>query len=138
MFRNLQAIIALLLGIFFFYGANGLLTTVLALKSQLAGFERGLIGLLASGYYLGFILACMSGKNLIARFRTYQGLRRFRQPGDHQRAVTSPDRRTDYLDIAQGTKRLLPCHPDHCHRDLVKLRDTGSSSGFRFLCLSYR
>lgn len=65
MFRNLQAITALLIGIFFFYGANGLLTTVLALKSQLAGFAPGLIGLLASGYYLGFILACMTGKHLI-------------------------------------------------------------------------
>ncbi len=66
MLKSIQAITALLVGIFFFSGANGLLTTVLALKSQSAGFEPGLIGLLVSGYYLGFIIACMTGSRLIA------------------------------------------------------------------------
>ncbi len=74
---NVLGVTALLGGVFFFTGANALLTTLVVLKASENGFSSAIIGLLTSSYFAGFILGCQFGGNIVARvghIRTFAGL----------------------------------------------------------------
>lgn len=58
---------ALLMGTFFFTGANAVLTTLIVLEAKSLNFSSTFIGLLTSFYFAGFIAACVYGGNVVAR-----------------------------------------------------------------------
>lgn len=73
----IQSIAALLLATFFLYTGNGLQGTLLSVRAGLEQFPTPLIGVLMSGYFLGFILGCRLVPRIIAsagHIRTYVAL----------------------------------------------------------------
>ncbi|WP_427452310.1 MFS transporter [Litorimonas sp. WD9-15] len=73
----LQSIAALLLATFFLYTGNGLQGTLLSVRAGIEQFPTALIGVLMSGYYIGFILGCRFVPRMIAsagHIRTYVAL----------------------------------------------------------------
>lgn len=77
MLHRLQAISALLVAVALFTGANGLTTTLLAIQGKAAGFTPGVIGMLASAYFAGFIVACVVAGRIVRRvghIRAYAGV----------------------------------------------------------------
>lgn len=73
----LQSIAALLLATFFLYTGNGLQGTLLSVRAGIEQFPTALIGVLMSGYYVGFILGCRFVPRMIAsagHIRTYVAL----------------------------------------------------------------
>ena len=68
---------ALLTGVFFFTGANAVLTTLVVLRASELGFSQTIIGFLTSCYFGGFIAGCLYGGKLVSRIghiRTFAGL----------------------------------------------------------------
>lgn len=68
---------ALLTGVFFFTGANAVLTTLVVVRANELGFSAGVIGLLTSSYFAGFIGGCFFGGDVVARvghIRAFAGL----------------------------------------------------------------
>lgn len=68
---------ALLTGVFFFTGANAVLTTLVVIRASELGFSSTAIGALTSAYFGGFIAGCIFGGNIVARvghIRTFAGL----------------------------------------------------------------
>lgn len=73
----IKSIAALLLATFFLYTGNGLQGTLLSVRAGLEQFPTALIGVLMSGYFLGFILGCRFVPRIIAssgHIRTYVAL----------------------------------------------------------------
>ncbi len=73
----LQSIAALLLATFILYTGNGLQGTLLSVRAGIEQFPTALIGVLMSGYYLGFILGCRFVPRMITsagHIRTYVAL----------------------------------------------------------------
>lgn len=73
----IRSIAALLLASFVLYMGNGLQGTLLSVRAGIEEFPTALIGVLMSGYYLGFILGCRYVPRMIAsagHIRTYVAL----------------------------------------------------------------
>lgn len=67
MLSALPAVAALLLGVAFLMLGNGLQSTLLGVRGAIESFSAVEIGLVMSGYYLGFALACLFGAAIIER-----------------------------------------------------------------------
>ncbi|WP_181699157.1 MFS transporter [Chthonobacter albigriseus] len=65
--KTLAPVAALLFGIAFLLAGNGLQTTLAPLRAAAEGFSAIEIGLMGSGYYLGFVVGCLVGPYLIRR-----------------------------------------------------------------------
>lgn len=73
----LKSIAALLVATFILYTGNGLQATLLSVRAGIEQFPTPLIGILMSGYYVGFILGCRFVPRMIANaghIRTYVAL----------------------------------------------------------------
>ncbi|MBT5570016.1 MAG: MFS transporter [Alphaproteobacteria bacterium] len=67
MIAVLPAVAALLLGVAFLMPGNGLQGTLLGVRGAIESFSAIEIGLVMSGYYAGFALACLFGAAVIER-----------------------------------------------------------------------
>ena len=67
MFRILLPITALLASVALLLGGNGLLGTLLAMRSQTEGWGERTTGLVMSGYFVGFFLGTFTAPPLIRR-----------------------------------------------------------------------
>lgn len=65
--RSLAPVAALLLGVTLLFTGHGLQNVLVPLRAQVEGFTDVLIGLSASGYFLGFVSGCLIGPFAIAR-----------------------------------------------------------------------
>ncbi|GHA26825.1 MFS transporter [Devosia pacifica] len=63
----LLSVAALLMSVAFLIMGNGLQLMLLPIRGELEGFSEFQIGLLGSGYFLGFVLGCLIGPKIIAR-----------------------------------------------------------------------
>ncbi|HVV64695.1 MAG TPA: MFS transporter [Rhizomicrobium sp.] len=50
-----------------FIAGNGLLGTLIPVRANLAGFSNGMLGLIGSFYYVGFVAGCFAGPVMLAR-----------------------------------------------------------------------
>jgi len=76
MLHRIRAVSALLVAVLLFTGANGLLTTLLAIQALDHEFPPAVVGTLASAYFAGFILACVFAGRVVRRVghnRAYAG-----------------------------------------------------------------
>ncbi len=58
---------SILLSTAIFIAASGLLGTLIPVRAALAGFPDLLIGVIGSGYFLGFVAGCFAGPRMLAR-----------------------------------------------------------------------
>ncbi len=65
--RILVSVGALLVSAAILLAGGGLLSTLVAIRAQSEGFALPLIGLLLSGYYIGFVAGCFATPYLVAR-----------------------------------------------------------------------
>lgn len=65
--RALLPVAALLLSVALLLVGNGLQTTLLPVRGQIAGFGEVALGVLGSAYYLGFAAGCLIGPWIVAR-----------------------------------------------------------------------
>jgi MFS family permease len=66
--RNiLPSISALLIGYLLLVMGHGLVSTLLSLRAVAEGMSTGVIGLIVSGYYAGFVIGTLHGERVIAR-----------------------------------------------------------------------
>ncbi len=63
----LSSIGALLLSVAILLAGGGLLSTLVAVRAQVEGFSLAFIGLLLSGYYIGFVAGCFVAPYFVAR-----------------------------------------------------------------------
>jgi hypothetical protein len=59
MFSLLKATWALLLGVVLIMAGNGLQASLLGLRGSLAGFSSSIMGVVMSGYYVGFFASSL-------------------------------------------------------------------------------
>lgn len=67
MLHHLFPVSALLTSVALLLAGNGLLSTLLAVRGRAEGFSDGLIGLIMSGYFVGFFLGTFLAPPLVAR-----------------------------------------------------------------------
>ena len=65
--KQIFAIAAILLSTAIFIAGNGLLGTLIPVRAQLSGFSNLAIGFIGSAYFVGFVLGCFAGPNLLGR-----------------------------------------------------------------------
>lgn len=67
MTQQIRAIAAILLSVLIFVTGSGLLSTLIPVRGNLAGFSDLAIGLIGSAYYAGFVLGCFTAPRVLAR-----------------------------------------------------------------------
>jgi MFS family permease len=67
MTQQIRAIAAILFSILLFVTGNGLVSTLIPVRGDLAGFGNLAIGLIGSSYYAGFVIGCFMGPRMLAR-----------------------------------------------------------------------
>ena len=65
--QQIRAIAAILISILVFVTGNGLLSTLIPVRADLAGFTDVAIGLIGSAYYAGFVIGCFGAPRLLSR-----------------------------------------------------------------------
>src|SRR6202012_3277810 len=65
--KQLFSIAAILFSAAIFIAGNGLLSTLIPVRANLAGFSNGMLGLIGSFYYVGFVAGCFCGPMMLAR-----------------------------------------------------------------------
>ena len=67
MTQQIRAIAAILFSILIFVIGNGLLSTLIPVRGDLAGFSDLAIGVIGSAYYAGFVIGCFMAPRMLAR-----------------------------------------------------------------------
>lgn len=62
-----RAVAGILASIFLFVAANGLMSTLIPVRAEDAGFTSLAIGIIGSAYYAGFVLGCLLAPRLLVR-----------------------------------------------------------------------
>jgi MFS family permease len=67
MTQQIRAIAAVLFSIFIFLVGSGLVSTLIPVRGDLAGFNDLAIGLIGAAYYAGFVIGCYVSPGMLAR-----------------------------------------------------------------------
>lgn len=67
MTQQIRAIAAILFSILIFLVGNGLVSTLIPVRGDLAGFSDLAIGIIGSAYYAGFVTGCFAAPGMLAR-----------------------------------------------------------------------
>lgn len=67
MTQQIRAIAAILFSILIFLVGNGLVSTLIPVRGDLAGFSDLAIGLIGAAYYAGFVIGCFMAPTMLAR-----------------------------------------------------------------------
>ena len=67
MTQQIRAIAAILFSILIFVTGNGLLSTLIPVRADLAGFTDIVIGFIGAAYYAGFVIGCFMAPGMLVR-----------------------------------------------------------------------